>query len=87
MPGRTRMINVYAAAHLRWIIDLPGYGFAMGSDALRKTWSDMIEQYLTSRRSLRAVFLLFDSQVGPMPMDHQMRAWLTANHCLTSWWE
>ena len=79
LPGRTRMINVYAAAHLRWIIDLPGYGFAMGSDELRKRWSAMIEQYLTSRRSLRAVFLLFDSQVGPMPMDHQMREWRTAH--------
>jgi GTP-binding protein len=79
MPGRTRMINVYAAAHLRWLIDLPGYGFAMGSDELRARWAKMIENYLTSRRTLQAVFLLFDSQVGPRPMDHQMREWLTAH--------
>jgi GTP-binding protein len=78
MPGRTRMINVYAAAHGRWLIDLPGYGFAMGSDELRKRWSEMIEQYLVSRRTLRTVFVLFDSQVGPMPMDFQMREWLVA---------
>ncbi len=79
MPGRTRLINVYAPAHLRWLIDLPGYGFAMGSDELRKRWAAMIEQYLTSRPSLRAVILMFDSNVGPMPMDHQMREWLTAH--------
>src|SRR5204862_898261 len=72
MPGRTRMINVYAAAHLRWLIDLPGYGFALGSDELRKRWAAMIEQYLTCRRSLQAVILMFDSWVGPRPMDHQM---------------
>jgi GTP-binding protein len=76
MPGRTRMINVYAAAHLRWLIDLPGYGFALGSDELRKTWAAMIEQYLTSRKTLRAVLVLFDSKIGPQPMDHEMREWL-----------
>src|SRR6185295_15908622 len=79
LPGRTRMINVYAAGHLRWLIDLPGYGFAVGSDELRKRWADMIEQYLTCRPSLRAVLVLFDSQVGPQPLDHQMREWLTAH--------
>src|SRR5438105_8449784 len=71
MPGRTRMINVYAAAHLRWLIDLPGYGFAMGSDELRKQWTEMIDTYLTTRRSLRAVLMLFDSQVGPTKLDFQ----------------
>ncbi|MDR1662983.1 MAG: 50S ribosome-binding GTPase [Endomicrobium sp.] len=27
-PGRTRSINVYSVAMKKWMIDLPGYGFA-----------------------------------------------------------
>jgi GTP-binding protein len=76
LPGRTRQINVYAAAHLRWLIDLPGYGFALGSDELRKTWAAMIEKYLSSRRSLRAIYVLFDCQEGPKSLDHTMLKWL-----------
>jgi GTP-binding protein len=79
MPGRTRTINVYAAAHLRWLIDLPGYGFALGSDELRKTWAKMIETYLTSRRTLRTIFVLFDSQIGPQSLDFDMVGWLKAH--------
>jgi GTP-binding protein len=79
MPGRTRMINVYAAAHLRWLIDLPGYGFAMGSDDLRQRWAAMIEQYLSGRPTLRTVFVVFDSQLGPKALDHQMLEWLVAH--------
>ena len=29
-PGRTRTINVFTAGKDRWLVDLPGYGFAKG---------------------------------------------------------
>src|ERR1019366_2373847 len=72
------MINIFAVDHLRWLVDLPGYGYASGPVASREGWSAMIEGYLTSRRSLRGLFLLIDSKVGPTPLDHQMRQWLEA---------
>jgi GTP-binding protein len=85
MPGRTRMINVYAAAHGRWLIDLPGYGFALGPTELRKSWAVMIETYLTTRPSLRAVIFMFDSHVGPQPADFEMREWLAAHRLPHVW--
>jgi len=75
-PGRTRMINVFAVDEWRWLVDLPGYGYAVGPEASRAGWSAMIEGYLTSRPSLRSVFLLMDGKVGPTTLDHAMRAWL-----------
>jgi GTP-binding protein len=75
-PGRTRAINVFAVDPLRWLVDLPGYGYAVGSAESRAGWSAMIEGYLTSRPSLRGIFLLIDSKVGPTPLDHHMRGWL-----------
>lgn len=74
-PGRTQTINVFAIKD-RWIIDLPGYGFAKGP---AEGWSRMIEAYLAGRPRLKMVFALIDSKVGPTQLDHQMLAWLKSH--------
>jgi GTP-binding protein len=77
-PGRTRTINVFETTHLAWIVDLPGYGYAVGPAASRRGWKDMIEGYLMSRPSLQSVFLIVDAKVGATPLDVQMVQWLVA---------
>jgi GTP-binding protein len=77
-PGRTRTINVFEITGGRWVVDLPGYGFARGPETERAAWRGMIEGYLTSRPSLREVFVLVDAEVGPTPLDVQMLEWLRA---------
>jgi len=78
-PGRTRLINVFLTGADRWIVDLPGYGFAAGPKKEKDGWRDMIEGYLTSRKSLCMVFVLVDAEVGPTKLDHQMVEWLQAS--------
>lgn len=75
-PGRTRLINVFLTGPDRWVVDLPGYGFATGPAAERATWRAMIEGYLQGRGTLRMVFVLVDAEVGPTKLDHQMLDWL-----------
>lgn len=75
-PGRTRLINVFLTGPDRWIVDLPGYGYAAGPKAETSGWQDMIEGYLTGRATLRMVFVLVDAEVGPTKLDHQMVDWL-----------
>ena len=75
-PGRTRALNVFLAGHDRWIVDLPGYGYASGPPEERAGWGAMIEGYLTGRTSLRMVFVLVDAKVGPTRLDLQMLKWL-----------
>ncbi len=75
-PGRTRLINVFLAAPDRWIVDLPGYGYAAGPRAEKDAWQEMIEGYLLGRPSLRTVFVLVDAEVGPTKLDLQMLDWL-----------
>ncbi len=77
-PGRTKTINVFEAGHGRWLVDLPGYGFAAGKPEEREGWQQMIEGYLTKRPTLRMVFLLIDSKVGPTKLDASMIEWLRA---------
>lgn len=75
-PGRTRLINVFLTGPDRWIVDLPGYGFATGPAKERESWQGMIEGYLTGRRNLRMVYVLVDAEVGPTKLDLQMVDWL-----------
>ena len=75
-PGRTRLINVFMTGSDRWVVDLPGYGFASGPAAEKKKWQAMVEGYLKGRSSLRIVFVLVDAEVGPTKLDIQMIEWL-----------
>jgi GTP-binding protein len=75
-PGRTRLINVFLTGPDRWIVDLPGYGFAAGPAQERESWEAMIGGYLTTRKTLRMVFVLVDAEVGPTKLDFQMFEWL-----------
>jgi GTP-binding protein len=77
-PGRTRLINVFLTGPDRWIVDLPGYGYAGGPKDETRTWQAMVEGSLLDRKSLRMVFLLVDAEIGPTKLDHQMVGWLQA---------
>lgn len=75
-PGRTRLINVFITGKDRWIVDLPGYGFATGPAKERAGWEQMISGYLTGRKTLRMIFVLVDAEVGPTKLDLQTLDWL-----------
>jgi GTP-binding protein len=76
-PGKTRVINVYDAGDYKWLIDLPGYGFATGSIEERAKWEGMIEGYLKSRANLKMIYLIVDAEIGPTKTDIQTADWLT----------
>jgi len=76
VPGKTRTINVYEVKPYRWIVDLPGYGYAVGSRSGKAEFGPMIEEYLTSRHNLCMVFVLLDAVVGPTKLDILMINWL-----------
>ena len=72
-PGCTRGINFFAAkladgAELTFV-DLPGYGYAKRSKSERSQWGPLIEDYLLTRPTLRAVVLLVDVRRGLEPDD------------------
>jgi len=75
-PGRTRAINVFTPAKGRWLVDLPGYGFARVSDEEKVLWKKMIEEYITTRKTLKNIYVLIDAFVGPSELDFVMIDWL-----------
>ena len=63
----------------RWLVDLPGYGFAKAPKAQRAGWQKMLDGYLIDRPALVQVLLLIDGLIGPTPLDIQTVEWL-AHH-------
>jgi len=82
-PGRTQLINLFEVGSARpepgTMVDLPGYGFAKTSKAVKRDWPEMIEGYLIDRDNLSMVFVLVDGVIGPTPLDVQMLDWLRYN--------
>ncbi len=59
-PGKTRLLNFFEIGEQVYLVDMPGYGFATGNRAEIASWKEMIENYLTSRESLKGVILVMD---------------------------
>lgn len=75
-PGKTQMINHFTvesqdgkALHKWYLVDLPGYGYAKTAQRTRRSWGQMIENYLRKRTHLVNVFVLIDSRHEPQAID------------------
>lgn len=77
-PGRTRTINFYQVNDQFLFVDLPGYGYAKVSRALKDAWWDLVESYLTQRNQLRGVIHILDARHAPTPQDRDLQAFLRA---------
>lgn len=73
-PGRTQLVNFFHLADDRRLVDLPGYGFARVSDAMRAHWGELLQSYFENRQSLRGLFLVVDIRRGITDFDQQMLA-------------
>jgi GTP-binding protein len=72
-PGKTQLINhfeIRSNKDKRWyLVDLPGYGFAVISQKQRKGWERMIDDYIRKRENLMNLFVLVDSRHEPQKKD------------------
>jgi GTP-binding protein len=77
-PGRTQLLNVFAADGGGTVVDLPGYGYAKVSATDRAAWRRRMERYLVEREPLVMTLLLVDGEVGPTKLDVEVLDWLRA---------
>lgn len=59
-PGRTRLINHFALPQQRFLVDLPGYGYAKVSRRQLDEWHVFLQEYLTMREPLVGLVLVMD---------------------------
>ena len=75
-PGRTQLVNFFNVGEQRRLVDLPGYGFARVAPGTQERWRDLIEAYLSTRRSLVGVIVTIDIRRGITELDDTLLRWL-----------
>ncbi len=74
-PGRTRLINFFQLDVQRRLVDLPGYGYAKVTKAMRLQWQKDLDDYLAERQCLRGVVLLMDIRHPLKEFDQLILEW------------
>ena len=74
-PGRTQLINFFDLGDGRRLVDLPGYGYARVSRALRDHWRGLLVDYFEQRESLNGLMLIVDARRQLSDFDWQMLDW------------
>lgn len=76
-PGRTQEINYFALGDERpgaerYLVDLPGYGYAEAPVAVVAKWQALLRSYLAGRQTLRRAFVLIDTRHGVKAVDEEI---------------
>ncbi|MFL9711040.1 ribosome biogenesis GTP-binding protein YihA/YsxC [Methylobacillus sp. Pita1] len=74
-PGRTQLINFFSLGNDRFLVDLPGYGYAKVPEAMRKHWQLTLASYLSQRPCIGGLVLVMDCRHPLTPLDRQMLDW------------
>jgi GTP-binding protein len=84
-PGRTQQLVFFDVARpvpqgappappedARWLVDLPGYGYAKVPQDLQAHWQAFIERYFEQREALRGLVVVMDIRHPLKDYDRQM---------------
>jgi GTP-binding protein len=74
-PGRTQLLNYFTLAEGKYLVDLPGYGYAKTPEAIRDQWVGLIGPYLQQRDALSGLILIMDSRHPLTDLDFRLIDW------------
>ena len=78
-PGKTLLVNHFLINKEWYLVDLPGYGFALrGKREMDKLWN-LISHYVLDRKQLTCLFVLIDIRHEPQQKDLQFLQFLGEN--------
>jgi GTP-binding protein len=85
-PGRTQQLVYFEVQPERYLVDLPGYGYAKVPEDLRAHWQKFINRYFETRQSLAGLVVVMDVRHPLRDYDRQMLAYTQSRalpaHCL-----
>lgn len=76
-PGRTKQLNFFDLGGRLALVDMPGYGYAQASRAVKEDWQGLMFDYLRGRPNLRRVVLLLDARIETKASDRAAMDLLT----------
>jgi GTP-binding protein len=75
LPGRTQLLNFFRIADGRFLVDLPGYGFAKAPKEQQMQWQDLIGGYLARSSHLMGLVLIMDIRHPLTELDWSLLEW------------
>lgn len=77
-PGRTQLLNYFQIADGKFLVDLPGYGYAKVSHSIQKEWEKSLTEYIETRHELKGVVIIMDIRHPLTDHDQQMVQWVAS---------
>lgn len=78
-PGKTLLINHFLVNKEWFLVDLPGYGYAMRGKRQVDKIQRIIESYILEREQMTCLFVLVDCRLEPQKIDLEFMEWLGEN--------
>lgn len=80
-PGRTQALNYFeigpSDAPVGYLVDMPGYGYAVAPQDVRQDWDQLGGRYLQQRHCLAGVVLIVDSRREITERDQALLRWVS----------
>ncbi len=74
-PGRTQHLNYFDLGDSRFLVDLPGYGYAKVPPDVKAHWEGLLSEYLQTRGALCGLVVIMDARHPLTERDMQMLDW------------
>ena len=74
-PGRTQHLNYFDLGKNRFLVDLPGYGYAKVPPDIKAHWEGLLSEYLQTREALCGLVIIMDARHPLTDLDERMLAW------------
>jgi GTP-binding protein len=71
-PGRTQQLVFFEVAPDRYLVDLPGYGYAKVPHELKDHWQAFLDRYFRTRASLKGLVVVMDIRHPLKDYDRHM---------------
>ncbi|CAN7579418.1 ribosome biogenesis GTP-binding protein YihA/YsxC [Pseudoxanthomonas sp. LjRoot143] len=71
-PGRTQQLVFFQVHPERYLVDLPGYGYAKVPQDLQAHWQAFIDRYFRTREALKGLVVVMDIRHPLKDYDRQM---------------
>lgn len=77
-PGRTRLINLFKIDDGKYLVDLPGYGYAQVPENMKRQWQKAMSDYLQERKCLSGIVVTMDIRTPLRDHDRMIIDWSIA---------
>ncbi|TXT23971.1 MAG: GTP-binding protein, partial [Gallionellaceae bacterium] len=74
-PGRTQHLNYFSLGSNKFLVDLPGYGYAKVPPDVQQHWEGLLSEYLQTREALCGLVVIMDARHPLTELDERLLDW------------